>query len=387
MQVKRYEVSSISEAMAKIKEDMGPEAIILSTKKIKNSAGEAALEVMAARDEKVIPPMKQTINSLSPESSRLTESREDIYQFIREEIGELKEIIRAAQKEKSVSEELEELKETMDKFFDLLGARKRRSNPEVNRKVYYQLLSCGFSRATACSILEEIGTQVSSQDQLTEQDILRIVEQYVINSIPVVNKAKDEKRIKAYVGATGVGKTTTLAKLAARYSLMQKKSVGLITLDTFRIAAIEQLKTYAKIMEIRMEVASTRETFQKSLQLLSDKDVILIDTPGRSCVDDSYLGLMDNMLQNGNIETNLLISSTASEDNQLDIVTKYSSFNYDNLIITKTDESRRFGILYDVINKARKPVSFLTCGQNVPQDIEEVTPHKMANLIMRRVVH
>ncbi|MEN6374004.1 MAG: flagellar biosynthesis protein FlhF [Smithella sp.] len=387
MQVKRYEVSSISEAMAKIKEDLGTEAIILSTKKIKNTMGEVALEVMAARDEKVIPPIKPTINSVPSASSRLTESTEDIYHFIREEIGELKEIIRAGQKEKSVTEELEELKETMDKFFDLLGARKRRSNPEVNRKVYYQLLSCGFSRATACSILEEIGTQVSSQDQLTEQDVLQIVEQYVINSIPVVNTAKEEKRIKAYVGATGVGKTTTLAKLAARYSLMQKKSVGLITLDTFRIAAIEQLKTYAKIMGIRMEVASTRETFQKSLQLLSDKDVILVDTPGRSCVDDSYLGLMDTMLQNGNIETSLLISSTASEDNQLDMVTKYLPFNYDNLIITKTDESRRFGILYDVINKARKPVSFLTCGQNVPQDIEEVTPHKMANLIMRRVVH
>ena len=387
MQVKRYEVSSISEAMAKIKEDMGPEAIILSAKKKKNSMGEAVLEVMAARDEKNIPAMKPTINSVPSESSRLTESREDIYKFIREEIGELKEIIRAVQKEKSVREELEELKETMDKFFDLLGARKRRSNPEVNRKVYYQLLSCGFSRASACSILEEIGTQISSQNNFTEEDILQIVEQYVIKSIPVVNKSQEEKRIKAYVGATGVGKTTTLAKLAARYSLMQKKSVGLITLDTFRIAAIEQLKTYAKIMGLRMEVASTQETFQKSLQLLSDKDVILIDTPGRSCVDDSYLGLMDTMLQNDNIETNLLISSTASEDNQLDMVMKYSLFNYDNLIITKTDESRRFGILYDVINKARKPVSFLTCGQNVPQDIEEVTPHKMANLIMRRVVH
>ncbi|MEN6332134.1 MAG: flagellar biosynthesis protein FlhF [Smithella sp.] len=387
MQVKRYEVSSINEAMTKIKEDMGPDAIILSTKKINNRAGESVLEVIAARDEKAEPQMKHTIDYLPPESSRLTENNEDIYKFFREEIGELKEIIRAGQREKSVKEELEELKETMDKFFDLLGARKRRSNPDVNRKVYYQLLACGFSRASACSIMEEICAQITSQDQLTEEDVLQIVRQFVIKSIPAMNKSGEEKRIKAYVGATGVGKTTTLAKLAARYSLMEKMNVGLITLDTFRIAAIEQLRTYAKIMGIRMEVASTKENFQKSLQLLSDKDVVLIDTPGRSCVDDGYLGLMDTMLQNGDIETNLLISSTASEDNLLDMVTKYSPFNYDNLIITKIDESRRFGILYDVINKARKPVSFLTCGQNVPQDIEEVTPHKMANLIMKRVVH
>jgi len=240
---------------------------------------------------------------------------------------------------------------------------------------------------SACGIMEEIGPQIASQDQLTEEIVLRIIEQFVIKSMPVINKSKEEKRIKAYVGATGVGKTTTLAKLAARYSLMKKMSVGLITIDTFRIAAIEQLKTYARIMGIRMEVASTKESFQKSLQLLSDKDIVLIDTPGRSCVDDGYLGLMDTMLRDRNIETNLLVSTTASEDNLLEIVAKYSPFNYDNLIITKIDEARRFGILYDVINKARKPVSFLTCGQNVPQDIEEVTPQKIANLIMRRVVH
>lgn len=387
MQVKRYEVSSISEALAKIKEDMGPDAIILSTKKI-NSMGSSAIEVMAARDEKVNKPVKHFGDSLPPIGSRLTETREDIYKFISGEIGELKEIIRLGQKEKSLSVELEELKETMDRFFDIMGARKRRSNPDIIRKVYYQLLACGFSRMSACTIIEEIGPQISSGDQLSEENILRIIEQFVIKSMPVKNKSlKEEKRIKAYVGATGVGKTTTLAKLAARYSLMKKMSVGLISIDTFRIAAIEQLKTYANIMGIRMEVASSKESFQKSLQLLSDKDIVLIDTPGRSCVDDGYLGLMDTMLQNRNIETNLLISTTASEDNLLDIVAKYSPFNYDNLIITKIDESRRFGVLYDVINKARKPVSFLTCGQNVPQDIEEVTPQKMANLIMRRVVH
>ncbi len=386
MQIKRYEVSSISEALTKIKEDLGPDAIILSAKKI-NSASNSALEVMAARDENAKMPGKGLANFLPPESRGVSENRDDIYKFIRGEIGELKEIIRSGQKEKSLSSELEELKETMDKFFDILGARKRKFNPDINSKVYYSLLACGFTRASSCSILEEIGPQISAYDKITEEIALQIVEKYVIKSLPVRNKSKEEKRIKAYVGATGVGKTTTLAKLAARYSLMRKMSVGMITIDTFRIAAIEQLRTYAKIMGIRMEVASSKESFQKSLQLLSDKDIILIDTPGRSCVDDGYLGIMDTMLQNKNIETNLLVSTTASEDNLLDMVTKYSPFNYDNLIITKIDESRRFGILYDVINKARKPVSFLTCGQNVPQDIEEVTPQKIANLMMTRVIH
>jgi flagellar biosynthesis protein FlhF len=386
MQVKRYEVSSISEALAKIKEDLGPDAIILSTKKI-NSAGGSVIEVMAARDENAKTQRKEMAHLVSPESGRRVENQQDVYKFIRGEISEIKEMIRSGQKEKSLCSELEELKETMDKFFDILGSRKRKFNPDIHSRVYYQLLACGFTRASAYSIMEEALSPISSQDQLTEEIALQNVEQLVIKSLPVMNRSKEEKRIKAYVGATGVGKTTTLAKLAARYSLMRKKSVGLISIDTFRIAAIEQLRTYAKIMGIRMEVASTKESLQKSLHLLSDKDIILIDTPGRSCIDEGYLGIMDAMLQNKNIETSLLISTTASEDNLIDSVTKYSPFNYDNLIITKIDESRRFGILYDVINKARKPVSFLTCGQNVPHDIEEVTPQKMAGLIMNKVMH
>lgn len=386
MQVKRYEVSGINEALTKIKEDMGPDAIILSAKKI-NSTGASVIEVMAARDEKVKTPQKEFLSSLPPENTGFAENREDSYKLLRGEIGELKEIIRSAQKERSLARELEELKETMDKFFDIMGTRKRKSNTDINSRVYYQLLACGFTRASAFGILEAISPQISLQEQLDEEAVLNLVEEYVIKSMPAMNQAKKEKRIKAYVGATGVGKTTTLAKLAARYSLMKKMSVGMITIDTFRIAAIEQLKTYAKIMGIRMEVASSKESFQRSLQLLSDKDIILIDTPGRSCVDDGCLNIMDIMLQNKSIETNLLISTTASEDNLLDIIMKYSSFDYDNLIITKIDESRRFGVLYDVINKARKPVSFLTCGQNVPQDIEEVTPQKMANLIMNKIVH
>jgi flagellar biosynthesis protein FlhF len=121
--------------------------------------------------------------------------------------------------------------------------------------------------------------------------------------------------------------------------------------------------------------------------VFSDKDIVLIDTPGRSQVDDGYTNILDILLQNKNIETNLLISATANADHLQDNVTRYSLFNYDNLILTKIDESRRFGMLYDVINKAGKPVSFLTCGQNVPQDIEEVTPQRIANLIIGNSIH
>jgi flagellar biosynthesis protein FlhF len=386
MQVKRYEVSSMSEALKKIKEDLGPDAIILSTKKIKG-LNSSAFEVMAARDEKVVLPEKNISNSLPSKSTRLTENYDDIFKYFHVEIGKLKEIIISTKKENSLSLELEELKETMDKFFDVLGARKGKANQNINSTIYYKLLANGFSRASACRILETVSQEISTQAQSDDKLALNIVENFIMNSVPAASENKEEKRIKAFVGAPGVGKTTTMAKLAARYSIMKKMKVGMITTDTFRVAATEQLRTYAKIMGIRMEVASTKETFQKALQLFSDKDCVLIDTPGRSHVDDGYSNILDIFLQNKNIETSLLVSATASADNLQDTVTRYSSFNYDNLILTKIDESRRFGIFYDVINKARKPISFLTCGQNIPQDIEEVTPRRIANLIMRSSVN
>ena len=115
-------------------------------------------------------------------------------------------------------------------------------------------------------------------------------------------------------------------------------------------------------------------------------DVILVDTPGRGSLDDGYLHLLENFLPD-QTETNLLINATASEDNMQDVLSRYATIHYDNIIVTKIDESRRFGALYDVVSKARKPVTYLTCGQNVPQDIEEATLPRMASLIMNNVAN
>jgi flagellar biosynthesis protein FlhF len=380
MQVKRYEVSNISDALIKIKEDLGPDAIIISTKKIKGSKN-SQIEVMAARDERIVSKENIFVNSLPVKSKPLTGNNTDS-KSIHQEIKELKEIIRQSQKENSLGRELEELKETMDKFFDILGVRKSKTNLDVNQKLYYYLLANGFSRVSACRIIEAVNQQTSNQNQFNEEVAMKLVESYIIKSMPLPVKFKVEKRIKAFVGATGVGKTTTLAKLAARYALIDKKNVGLVSTDTFRIAASEQLKTYANIMGIKMEVASTGESLQKALQHFADKDIILIDTPGKGHVDDNYVSILNELLQRHHTETNLLISATASEENMQDTVMKYAAFGYDNLIVTKIDESRRLGILYDIISKSGKPVKYLTCGQNVPQDIEDATPEKMANLIM-----
>jgi len=386
MQVKRYEVSSISDALVKIKKDLGPDAIILSTKKLKGGK-ESVIEVMAARDEKNSLRDNTSRDVLPDNSSRLTGKNEDIFAFLCTEINELKEVIYSSHKDNSLSRELAEIKETMDKFFDLLGMRKGKAAQDVNQKVYLHLLGCGFSRSSACQIVESVNQELSSTAELSEKSALRVVEDYIVKSMPAAREGRDGKKIKVFIGPTGVGKTTTLAKMAARYSIMKKMKVGLVTTDTFRIAATAQLGTYAKIMGLDMEVASSKESLHKAIRLFSDKDVILVDTPGRGRLDDGYMNLLENCSPHHDTETNLLINATASEDNLQDVLSKYETTKFDNLIVTKIDESRRFGILYDVINKVKKPVTYMTCGQNVPQDIEEMTPLRMANLIMSNVAN
>jgi len=136
-----------------------------------------------------------------------------------------------------------------------------------------------------------------------------------------------------------------------------------------------------------MEKASTRETFEKALRTLADKDIILVDTPGRARPDDGYLNKMEETIATQAIEKNLLINATGSEDHLDNIITGYSRFRIDHLIITKIDESRRFGRLYDVISGTNKPVTYLTCGQNVPQDIEEVSRAGIAKLMLKCAAH
>jgi len=386
MQVKRYEVSSISDALVKIKNDLGPDAIILSTKKLK--VGKASvIEVLAARDEKSNLreiPFEDAVPEVIPCPA---EKSEDIIARLQAEISELKESIHLSHQDNSLTRELAEVKDTMDKFFDLLGMRKGKANKDINPKVYLHLLGRGFSRGSACRIVESVNPAISCGAELSEKKALGIVEDYIVKSLPAAQRANDKKKIKVFIGPTGVGKTTTLAKMAARYSIMKKMKVGLITTDTFRIAATAQLGTYARIMGLDVEVASSKESFQKAIRLYADRDVILVDTPGRGRLDDGYINFLENSSPNSNTETNLLLNATASDDNLQDILSKYANINFDNLIVTKIDESRRFGILYDVISKVKKPVTYLTCGQNVPQDIEEATPRRMANLIMSNVVN
>ena len=184
------------------------------------------------------------------------------------------------------------------------------------------------------------------------------------------------------IGPTGVGKTTTLAKLAAYYSLERKLKVGLITTDTFRIAASEQLKIYARIMGLPIDIASEKETFLRSLKNFADKDLILVDTPGRNHHDDRCLTALKSIFD-ADVETVLLLSPFSSKEYLLQAADRFRIFNYDRIILTKMDECSHFGPMVDVLDEIGKPVSYITTGQNVPKDIEKSSPERLAKLMLQ----
>jgi flagellar biosynthesis protein FlhF len=198
--------------------------------------------------------------------------------------------------------------------------------------------------------------------------------------------AESRQRVQVFVGPTGVGKTTTLAKLAARYKLYQEQKVGLITLDTYRIGAVDQLRTYAEIMSLPLEVAMTPREFREGLERLAGCDVILVDTAGRAPGNKAMLAETQGFLEVvPEREVYLVLSSSSRRRDLLCAVEKFHSLDYNRLIFTKLDETTCPGVMVSVTAAAGVPLTYITTGQNVPDDLELAEPYLLAQKIWEAV--
>jgi flagellar biosynthesis protein FlhF len=387
MQVKRYEAASMKEALVKIKNDLGPEAIVISAKPL---PGEKKLiEIMAASDDGLGPRgegrgkasgEEWKERSGTKEKSLSFEDRE-IIGYFRKEMDELKSLVQGI-RTNNQAEEFADLKDSLQAFFDILGLQGKNQEKTILARIYQYLVGRGISKARACKVLEGMKGDFPGQEIADYESGLKIAESLIRGTLSGNNNEKG-KKVKIFLGPTGVGKTTTLAKLAAHYALEKKLAVGLVTMDTYRIAALEQLNVYARIMGLPLEVASEQDTFRQALQRFDDKDVILVDTPGKSRTDRDYFTILQCLVEgNREVETNLLLSLTSSRENMMEVIARYNKLNCDQIIFTKMDECTRCGFLYDVIEQAGRPVSYVTTGQNVPQDIEAANPSRLAEMIM-----
>ncbi len=193
---------------------------------------------------------------------------------------------------------------------------------------------------------------------------------------------KGSPRIIALVGPTGVGKTTTTAKLAAMYALNRGHKVALITMDIFRVGAVEQLKTYSRIMGVPLEVASTPKELEKAVEKHAECDLILIDTAGRSHKDKDKLDEMKNYLENKiPMEVYLCLSATTKDRELEEILSRFKIFQVSKVVFTKIDESESFGNMVNLLMKSNLQLAYFSTGQRVPEDIEIATPARLAEMI------
>lgn len=198
-----------------------------------------------------------------------------------------------------------------------------------------------------------------------------------------IRLAPRQRRVVALVGPTGVGKTTTIAKLAANFRLREKRKVGLITVDTYRIAAVDQLRTYADIIDLPMEVVSTPKEMRGAIARFSDQDLILMDTAGRSPRDELRVQELKAMLAEAAAdEVHLVLSSVGSATSLAKTVECFARVGTTSLLLTKLDEAAGLGNLIPVLRASRLPLSYVTHGQNVPDDIQAAEPCRLARQML-----
>lgn len=416
MNLKRYRVNNIQEALQQIKKDLGPDAIIVSTRQVKESKfgmfGKTMLEVTAARDEKAKkqkekPPPKPLTKNFSygtPEPASPThsmippfKSQEDPQKIIvpiRQEIQELKDLVKGMGRQPVYEQQsVKQLKQEVMEIRQMLSVMAAQPQSMQHGELHENLLALlqqmvfnGLEEKFARRLVMEAQKSISSKELQNFSYVKIFVARMLMKIIKVtkgLQKEKSKQKLISLLGPTGVGKTTTAAKIASDQMINYKRKVAFITVDTFRIGAVEQLRTYAKIINVPLNVVSTKVEMNQSINQLSDFDVILIDTGGRSQRDEAQMFELHELFEDRGLIENTLVLSTTTKDGELNEVTrKFGDIPLSSVIFTKLDESTTYGCIFNHSIRFKKPVSFLTTGQKVPEDIEAATKERLVDLLL-----
>lgn len=239
-----------------------------------------------------------------------------------------------------------------------------------------------FSPAFIDTMLQCVKSNFSVEDLNNYEKIEHQIVEWIGDSIVnyEMQKTRTKPRIIILVGPTGVGKTTTIAKLAALYNLglmgQPSCSIRMITIDGVRIGALSQIQKYADILGVPLDYTTTASQLRAAIAMNHDTDIILIDTFGKSPRNAVHLAEMKKILEGAGTtaEVFLTISASTKTKDLLEIFRQYEPFNYQGLIITKVDETMHYGNILSALNEINKPIAWITKGQKVPKDIEPLHP-------------
>jgi len=371
MRVKRIVAFNMQEAMEKIKAELGNDAVILHTRYFKEGGflglfRKNYVEVTAAVD--------QNQNGASLIEVASVEPKTDLVSL---KTGG------------AVNAELSEMRLMMKEMSSMLENMGQPQFPKIGQALYQRLKKREIEDKVAQNIVKLTIEEYSQSPLQTSEELNKIFFANILKPIKkmkyVPAKSKRENnRILTFIGPTGVGKTTTIAKLAAMSAVIERKNVALITVDTYRIAAVEQLKTVGEIMNVPVKVIFTPENLQESLQEMSEQEMIYIDTAGRSHKNETQVNELKQYLEKADSDDIFLVlSSTSKYQDLLDILETYKDINITSLIFTKLDETSNYGSIYNIACHEKHPISYFTIGQNIPDDIEIADPIKLVQMLMK----
>ncbi|MCC6443392.1 MAG: flagellar biosynthesis protein FlhF [Armatimonadetes bacterium] len=361
MKIKRYEAPTMQEALMKVRSDLGPDAVILHTKKftrggILGMMAKETVEILAADDVHIAEPA-----SRRPAVEAPPEPVED-------------------RRIRTLESQIQSLQGSVERLLKDSHPQAQAVDPRL-AACYERLLASGVDEPVVQKIMAQIPAPSGLDDRQAETLVPNALRGFLEVSGPVA-MAPGLPKVVALIGPTGVGKTTTIAKMSANFALLEKKKVALTTVDTYRVAAVEQLKTYGDIIDIPIRVAHTAKELRSALDGFADRDLIFIDTAGRSQKNTLHLSELKMLLGGIPCETHLVLSLATRDRELYDIIERFSMVEVDRLLFTKLDETDSYGAVLNVLDRRRIPISYVTTGQKVPEDIEMANPDLLVRLIL-----
>lgn len=425
MKIKVFTASSMQEAMGQVKSELGIDAVILHTRRFHKGGifgymGKEMIEVTAAVEDKpqisavpkstpVIPELllpknivKQYTNAGSQQlpanpilsDNDITNAKEEAADSSIETTNFVKDSERNS-KEKTLENDIASKDDKIVQLQQELDHMKKMleqviSSVPQNKVETMSLFDALTENEVDGKIAEEIVTNILDEAVLNNKDMPETADfladyfEQAMRPARGIEIHEDRTKIVALIGATGVGKTTTIAKIAATFVLDKACSVALITADTYRISAVEQLKTYSDIIGIPLEIVYSPEELKIAIDKHRDKQLVLIDTAGRSQHNDFQLEELKCLLEvDTDIEKHLVLSATTKYKDAVDILRKFSVCEPDKVLFTKVDETSTVGAIINLVYQYPITLSYITNGQSVPDDIVLADSKELAKLLLR----